>query len=109
MASIDKFNDHCWKDVVPEADLTLYAAWRRETFVGPQPALLAIDLYDLGYRGGPPSPCRRNDRFPGPCGIHAPPAIAPAPRLIPAARRARVPIFFCPPDTRPPNPAPGPV
>ncbi len=47
MASIDKFNDHCWKDVIPEADLQLYAGWRRETFVGPRPALLAIDLYDL--------------------------------------------------------------
>src|SRR5262249_34802093 len=35
MASIDEFNDHCWKDVVPQADLELYAGWRRETFVGP--------------------------------------------------------------------------
>ena len=52
MASIDKFNDHCWKDVIPEADLKLYSGWRRETFVGPRPALLAIDLYDLVYRGG---------------------------------------------------------
>ena len=52
MASIDKFNDHCWKDVIPQADLQLYAGWRRETFVGPRPALLAIDLYDLVYRGG---------------------------------------------------------
>jgi hypothetical protein len=56
MASIDKFNDHCWKDVVPEADMQLYAGWRRETFVGPRPALLAIDLYDLVYRGGPQPP-----------------------------------------------------
>jgi hypothetical protein len=53
MASIDKFNEHCWKDVIPEADLELYAGWRRETFVGARPALLAIDLYDLVYRGGP--------------------------------------------------------
>jgi len=35
MASIDKFNDHCWKDVIPQADLQLYAGRRRETFVGP--------------------------------------------------------------------------
>jgi maleamate amidohydrolase len=41
MASIDKFNDHSWKDVIPAADLELYAGWRRETFVGPRPALLA--------------------------------------------------------------------
>jgi maleamate amidohydrolase len=31
MASIDKFNDHCWRDVIPAADLELYAGWRRET------------------------------------------------------------------------------
>ena len=47
MAAIDKFNDHCWNDVVPKADLKLYAGSRRETFVGPRPVLLAIDLYDL--------------------------------------------------------------
>ena len=52
MASVEKFNDHCWRDVIPEADLRLYAGWRRETFVGARPALLAIDLYDLVYRGG---------------------------------------------------------
>ena len=37
----------------PKAIMKLYAGWRRETFVGPRPALLAIDLYDLVYRGGP--------------------------------------------------------
>src|SRR6266436_3177450 len=71
MASIDKFNDHCWQDVVPEADLKLYAGWRRETFVGPRPALLAIDLYDLVYRGGPHSPYELNERYPNTCGIYA--------------------------------------
>ena len=40
MTSIDKFEDHCWRDVIPEADIKLYAGWRRETFVGPRPALL---------------------------------------------------------------------
>ena len=63
MASIDKFNEHCWKDVIPSADLELYAGWRRETFVGPRPALLAIDLYDLVYRGGPHPPNELNARM----------------------------------------------
>ena len=71
MAAIDKFNDHCWKDVVPKADLKLYAGWRRETFVGPRPALLAIDLSDLVYRGGAHSPYELNERHPNSCGIHA--------------------------------------
>ena len=41
MAAIEDFNDHCWKDVIPADDLKLYSGWRRETFVGPRPALLA--------------------------------------------------------------------
>jgi maleamate amidohydrolase len=107
MAAIEKFNDHCWKDVVPEADLVLYSGWRRETFVGPRPALLAIDLYDLVYRGGPHSPYELNERYPNSCGIFAHRAIAPTKRLLAAARRAGVPIFFCTQETRPNNRPPG--
>ena len=103
MASIEEFNDHCWKDVVPESDLNLYSGWRRETFVGPRPALLAIDLYDLVYRGGPNPPAEINDRYPNTCGIFAHRAIAPTKRLIAAARRAGIPIFFCSQETRPNN------
>jgi nicotinamidase-related amidase len=103
MASIDKFNDHCWKDVVPEADLKLYANWRRETFVGPRPALLAIDLYDAVYRGGAHPPSEINDRHPNTCGIFAHRAIAPTKLLFAAARRAGIPIFFCTQETRPNN------
>jgi nicotinamidase-related amidase len=88
MASIDKFNDHCWKNVVPEADMKLYAGWRRETFVGPRPALLAIDLYDLVYRGGPHPPSELNERYVNTCGSYAHRAIAPTKRLLAAARRA---------------------
>jgi maleamate amidohydrolase len=103
MASIDKFNDHCWKDVIPPADLELYAGWRRETFVGPRPALLAIDLYDLVYRGGPHPPNELNARYPNSCGIFAHRAIAPTKRLLAAARRAGIPIFYCTQETRPQN------
>jgi nicotinamidase-related amidase len=103
MASIDKFNDHCWKDVIPEADLQLYAGWRRETFVGPRPALLAIDLYDLVYRGGAHPPIELNDRYPNTCGIFAHRAIEPTKGLFAAARRARIPIFYCTQETRPNN------
>jgi maleamate amidohydrolase len=103
MASIDKFNDHCWKDVIPEADLALYAGWRRETFVGPRPALLAIDLYDLVYRGGARPPLELNDRHPNTCGIFAHRTIEPTKRLFTAARRAGLPIFYCTQETRPNN------
>jgi maleamate amidohydrolase len=109
MASIEQFNDHCWKDVVPDSDLKLYAGWRRETFVGPRPALLAIDLYDLVYRGGSYPPGELNERFPNTCGIYAHRAIAPTKKLIAAARRAGIPIFFCTQDIRPNNRPPGAV
>jgi maleamate amidohydrolase len=103
MASIEQFNHHCWKDVVPESDLKLYAGWRRETFVGPRPALLAIDLYDLVYRGGPLPPSEINERYPNTCGVFAHRAIAPTKKLLAAARRAGIPIFFCTQETRPNN------
>src|ERR1700685_2801104 len=103
MASIEKFNDHCWKDVIPESDLKLYAGWRRETFVGARPALLAIDLYDLVYRGGPLPPSEINDRHVNTCGIYAHRAIAPTKKLLAAARRAGIPIFFCTQEMRPNN------
>jgi maleamate amidohydrolase len=107
MAGIDKFNDHCWKDVIPQADLDLYSSWRRETFVGERPALIAIDLYDLVYRGGPHSPHELNERHPNTCGIFAHRAIAPTRQLFAAARRAGIPIFFCTQDTRANNRPPG--
>jgi maleamate amidohydrolase len=56
MARIEAFEDHCWKDVISPDDIELYSRYRRETFIGPQPALLLIDLYTAVYRGGAHSP-----------------------------------------------------
>src|SRR4030095_15420448 len=84
MAAIEKFEDHCWNDVVPEADLKLYSCYARETFVGPNPAILAIDLYNLVYRGGPGSPCDLEEKYPNSCGIYAHRAIEPTKRLFAA-------------------------
>ena len=64
MASIDEFEDHCWKGVVPDADIKLYAPYARATHVGRKPALLAVDLYNLVYRGGAVSPSDVADRYP---------------------------------------------
>lgn len=109
MASIDQFNDHCWKDVVPAADMELYRRFRRETFVGPSPALLAIDLYNAVYKGGPHAPAQIDDEFPGTCGIFAHRAIEPTKRLFEAARSAKLPVFYCTQDVRPNNRPPGAV
>jgi maleamate amidohydrolase len=105
MARIEDFEDHCWKDVVPAADMKLdfYARCARETFVGPSPALLAIDLYNSAYKGGPRPPAEIEAQAPGTCGVYAHRAIEPTKRLFAAARRAGIPIFYCTQDTRPNN------
>ncbi len=88
------FEDHCWKDVVTPEMLTVYAAYRREVFVGPRPALLAIDLYNLVYRGGPGLPHELAARHPSACGVYAHDAIPPTRRLFAAARAAGLPVVY---------------
>jgi maleamate amidohydrolase len=88
------FNDHCWKDVVDEEILEIYAAYRRETYVGPAPAVLAIDLYRNAYGGGNIPVREANRAHPGSCGENAWKAIEPTQRLFKAARAARVPVIY---------------
>jgi maleamate amidohydrolase len=57
---MDDFEDHCWKDMVTPDILEIYACYKRKIFVGPAPALLAIDLYELVYRGGPHPPSQKH-------------------------------------------------
>jgi nicotinamidase-related amidase len=103
MASIDKFEDHCWKDVVSASDMSLYAPYARQTFVGPSPAFVAIDLYNAVYRGGPHLPVDLRAEHPNSCGLFAHRAIEPTQRLFSAVRHAGVPVFYCTQETRPQN------
>ena len=83
----DEFENHCWKDIVPPDVLDIYSHYVRKVFVGPAPALLAIDLYELVYQGGA-RPVAELARL-----IQAPAANMPMPRSSrPSAcspRRAR--------------------
>ena len=88
------FEDHCWKDIVTPDILEIYASYRRETFVGPRPAVLAIDLYRKAYQGGNRPVIEVNKSFDGSCGEHAWAAIEPTQRLFAAARRAGVPVIY---------------
>lgn len=101
--AIDKFEDHCWKDVVLADVLELYSHYRRDVFVGPKPALLAIDLYELAYQGGPRPVAEVAKTYPSSCGEHAWAAIEPTRRLFGAARSASIPVFYSTADTRPDN------
>jgi hypothetical protein len=71
------FEDHCWKDIVDEEILEIYAPYRREVRVGRKPAVLAIDLYNKAYQGGN-RPVREVNRLhEGSCGENAWKAIEP--------------------------------
>jgi maleamate amidohydrolase len=96
----DDFEDHCWKDIVTPEILDIYRAYRRKTFVGPAPALLAIDLYELAYRGGAHPPHDLVRDFPSACGTYAYEAIEPTKRLFAAARAAGLPVFYSTGDMR---------
>jgi maleamate amidohydrolase len=88
------FEDHCWKDVVDAETIEIYQAYQRQTYVGDNPAVLAIDLYNKAYQGGN-RPVREADReFSGSCGEHAWTALPPTQKLLAAARRASVPVIY---------------
>lgn len=52
------FEEHCWKDLLNDEIREVYRSYNRETYIGRKPALLAIDLYNLVFEGGP-QPVRR--------------------------------------------------
>jgi maleamate amidohydrolase len=88
------FEDHCWKDVIDPDTLQIYQAYLRKTYIGDNPAVLAIDLYNKAYLGGN-RPAKEVDReFSGSCGENAWKAIAPTQKLFAAARRAGVPVIY---------------
>jgi maleamate amidohydrolase len=88
------FEDHCWKDVVSPEALAIYQSYEREIYVGERPALLAIDLYNLVYAGGPRPVAEICKDFPSTCGEHAWAAISPTQLLFKAARTAGIPILY---------------
>lgn len=88
------FEDHCWQDIVDSDTLEIYQAYRRDLYVGPRPAVLAIDLYKSAYQGGPRPVVEVNRRFPGSCGENAWKALGPTQDLFAAARRAGVPVIY---------------
>jgi nicotinamidase-related amidase len=88
------FEEHCWKDIVDAETFEIYEAYQREVFVGPNPVVLAIDLYKSAYRGGSRPVVEVNRDFPGSCGENAWKALAPTQDLFAAARHAGVPIIY---------------
>ena len=94
MAKPEAFEDHCWKDVVPAKDLQTYESFAREPYIGENPAMLCIDLYNLVYKGGPGEPHELDKEYPNSCGKFAHNAIEPTKKLFAATRAAGVPIYY---------------
>lgn len=97
----DDFEDHCWKDIIPPETLDLYKHYKRDLYIGPNACVLAIDLYELAYQGGPKPVAEVAKDFPSSCGVNAYNAISPTQRVFAAARAAGLPIFYSTGETRP--------
>jgi hypothetical protein len=74
---MENFEDHCWRDIIPPEVLKVYEPYQRETYVGRRPVLLAIDLYNLVFEGGPLPPHELVNKHKSSCGIYAYEAIRP--------------------------------
>jgi nicotinamidase-related amidase len=88
------FEDHCWKDVVDADTIQIYQAYRRKLYVGDNPAVLAIDLYNKAYQGGSRPVAEVDREFSGSCGENAWAALPPTQKLFAAARRAGIPVIY---------------
>ena len=97
---IEKFEDHCWKDIVSEEILEIYQPYQRETFVGQRPALLAIDLYNLVFEGGPRPVREVVKEHKSACGLYAYNAIKPIQELFALARASGLPVIYTTTETR---------
>ena len=98
--AVANFEDHCWKDIVTPEILKTYTPYHRETFIGQRPALLAIDLYNLAYEGGPKEPHELVDTHKSSCGVYAYNAIKPTQELFALARSLKIPVFYTTTETR---------
>ncbi len=88
------FEDHCWRDIVSDDILKVYEAYHRDIYVGERAALLAIDLYNIVYRGGAKEPHELVGEHPSSCGRYAWEAIEPTKKLFEAARSAGLPVLY---------------
>ncbi len=89
-----------WGDRIDSATLALMNNRKVAQFSGRRPALVAIDLYDLVYDGGPRPVRELMEEYPASCGEYAWKALPPTIELYEAARRSSVPIVHVTYDSR---------
>ncbi len=96
----DNFEDHCWKDIVSQEILEVYEAYKRETYIGRSPALLAIDLYNLVFAGGSRPVHELVKEHRSSCGIYAWNAIDPLKELFAVVRSKGISVIYTTSETR---------
>jgi nicotinamidase-related amidase len=89
-----------WDDVLDAETRALLARRPDRLVAGSAPALIAIDLYDLVYDGGPRPVVELMDDYPSSCGEFAWRALPGTVELFKTARENRVPIIHVTYDTR---------
>jgi maleamate amidohydrolase len=92
---------HVWDDVIDEDTRAIYASYGRERGIGKHPALLAIDLYNFVFEGGPRPVRELLAEHPSAIGVDAWNAIDPIRRLLAAARGRGLPIAYSTGEARP--------
>ena len=97
---IDSFEDHCWKDIVDPEILDVYSSYKRKTYIGSKPVLLAIDLYNLVFEGGPLPVHEAVKANRSSCGIYAWNAIKPIQELLALVRSKNIAVIYTTNDIR---------
>ena len=97
---IDGFEDHCWKDIVDPEILYIYRSYKRKTYIGSKPVLLAIDLYNLVFEGGPLPVHEAVKANRSSCGSYAWNAVRPIQDLLALVRSKKIPVIYTTNDIR---------
>ena len=92
--------EHLWSDVVDAPTRALLVRRKVPPFAGSRPAIVAVDLYDLVYDGGPRPVRELIESYPASCGEYAWNALPPTIELYKRARSRGVPIVHVTYDTR---------
>jgi maleamate amidohydrolase len=96
-----------WEHLLDNETRGLLARRPERPMLGNRPALMAVDLYDLVYDGGPRPVLELMEKYPASCGEYAWKALPGTVELYEAARAHDVPLVHVTYDTRPEtNPKP---
>lgn len=90
-----------WDDILDGELKALLARRAPRPPLGRRPAIIAVDLYDLVYDGGPRPVIELMDRYPASCGEFAWAALPATIELFETARALSVPIIHVNYDNRP--------